>query len=692
MDSWHSAEGSSSHLGVTWIEEEQAFNFALYSKHAAEVTLLLYCKSDLVHPLHEYRFNPLINKSGRVWHCRLKAAAIPDAHYYAYRVAGPNEPGTGNRFDNQKILVDPYARSLFFPPHFSRQAAELPGSNAGRAPLGVIAVEHNFPWDGDQPPIHTSDLVIYELHLRNFTAQSNSGVAPDKRGTYAGLVDKIPYLHELGITAVELMPVTQRDPQESDCWGYMPFSFFAPHHGYASRKPTHELMHEFRAMIQALHAAGIEVILDVVYNHTTEGNEEGPTYNFRGIDNSTYYLLDADRRHYCNDTLTGNTLNCANRYVRKMIIDSLYFWVQEMHVDGFRFDLASIFTRNEDGSINVEDPPVIAEVSAAPDLGRIRLIAEAWDPGSYQLGRTFPGISWLQWNGKFRDDVRAFAKSDPGMISQLMTRLYGSSDLFPDDVMNAYHPYQSVNFITSHDGFCLYDLVAYNDKHNEANGHNNRDGTDHNLSWNCGWEGDENVPIEVMTLRKRQVKNFCCLLFLSNGTPMFRAGDEFMNTQKGNNNPYNQDNDVTWLNWDLLAKNRDVFRFFKLMIAFRKSHPSISRSRFWREDVRWYGVGESPDTSFDSHTLAFCLHGASQNDGDLYVMINAFWEDLMFVVQEGQASEWRRVVDTSLCEPLDFCEPGTEEALSSLNYSVKARSVVVLVRPAVKDDSVAFSR
>jgi len=251
MDTWYSKEGSAFHLGVTWIEKEEAFNFALYSKHAAEVTLLLYSKCDFVYPLHEYRFNPLINKSGRVWHCRLKAAAIPDAHYYGYRVAGPNEPGAGHRFDDQKILVDPYARSLFFPPHFSRQAAELPGSNAGRAPLGVIGVEHCFSWNGDQPPTHTSDLVIYELHVRNFTAQSNSGIAPEKRGTFAGLVDKIPYLKELGITAVELMPVTQRDPQESDCWGYMPLGFFAPHHGYASRKATPELMHEFRVMVQA---------------------------------------------------------------------------------------------------------------------------------------------------------------------------------------------------------------------------------------------------------------------------------------------------------------------------------------------------------------------------------------------------------------------------------------------------------
>jgi isoamylase len=294
------------------------------------------------------------------------------------------------------------------------------------------------------------------------------------------------------------------------------------------------------------------------------------------------------------------------------------------------------------------------------------------------LGRTFPGVSWLQWNGKYRDDMRSFMKGDPGMVTQLMTRIYGSSDLFPDDVMNAYHPYQSVNFIDCHDGFCLYDLVAYDQKRNEATGHNNTDGTDCNLSWNCGWEGDANVPAEVMELRRRQIKNFCCVLLLSNGTPMFRAGDEFMNTQMGNNNAYNQDNEITWLNWGLLSQNRDIFRFFKNMIAFRKSHPSIARSRFWREDVHWYGVGDTPDLSFNSHTLAYCLHGASQNDNDLYVMINAFWENLTFVVQEGQAKEWLRVVDTSLPSPSDFCEPDTAQPLSSLSYRVKARSIVVL--------------
>jgi len=677
---WYSQEGTSSPLGVTWVAEDNAFNFALYSKHASEVTLLLYKREDVAHPFYEYRFNPLINKSGRVWHCRLKAGLIAGVRYYAYRISGPNEPGKGHRFDSQKILVDPYTRSIYFPEQFSREVAQLPGSNAGRAPLGVVLEETPFSWTRDVSLVHTSDLVIYELHIRAFTARANSGVSIGKRGTFAGLAEKIPYLKDLGITAVELMPVTQQDPQEGSCWGYMPLGFFAPQRGYASATKTEEILTEFRAMVDAFHAAGIEVLLDVVYNHTAEGDEAGPIYSFKGIDNSTYYLLESDWQHYRDDTKTGNTVNCANHYVRKMIVDSLNYGVKEMHVDGFRFDLASIFTRNQDGSVNLEDPPVLAAVNGALELSTVRLIAEAWDPVSYQLGRTFPGISWLQWNGMYRDDVRAFVKGDAGMVSALMTRLYGSNDLFPDDVMNAYHAYQSVNFVTCHDGFCLYDLVAYNQKHNEANGHNNSDGTDHNLSWNCGWEGDQSVPSEVMALRRQQIKNFCCLLFLSNGTPMFRAGDEFMNTQRGNNNPYNQDNEVTWVNWDLLAENSDVYRFFKCMIAFRKAHPSIARSRFWREDVRWYGVNQAPDLSFDSHTLAYCLHGSSQGDVDLYVMINAFWEDLDFVIQEGQAIEWVRIVDTSRPSPSDFCDPGGANCLGSLSYRVRARSMVVLAR------------
>ncbi len=316
------------------------------------------------------------------------------------------------------------------------------------------------------------------------------------------------------------------------------------------------------------------------------------------------------------------------------------------------------------------------------EFAAVRHIAEAWDPASYELGRSFPGRSWSQWNGRFRRDVRAFVKGDPGKVTDLMSRIYGSSDLFPDDLDNAYHPYQTINYVTSHDGFCLYDLVAYNAKHNLANGQNNSDGTDNNLSWNCGWEGDHEVPAEVMQLRKQQIKNFFTILMLSNGTPMFRAGDEFMNTQGGNNNPWNQNNETTWLDWDRLEKNKDIFRFFKGMIAFRKAHPSLARSRFWREDVSWYGVDGQVDLSYSSHSLAFCLHGGSQQDRDIYVMINAYWEDLNFRIQEGEVRDWIRITDTSKPSPLDLLESGSEEPLASLDYKVKTRSVVVLLRGA----------
>ncbi len=678
-ESWYAREGTPSPLGVTWIEREAAYNFALYSEFATQVTLLLYSELDLAVPTYEYAFDPLANKTGRIWHCRTRANSIAQARYYAYRVDGAREITEGHRFDIQKVLLDPYTRCVCFPTDFSRQAAQQPGSNAGRAPLSLLTRGSSYDWENDSVPLHTSDLVIYELHVRGFTRHATSGVTPTRRGTFLGMVEKIPYLQNLGVTAVEIMPVTQRDPQEGSYWGYMPLSFFSPHHEYATEGKPLDAMEEFRTMVKALHAAGIEVILDVVYNHTAEGDENHPTYCYRGIDNRTYYLLQDDRSRYRNDTGTGNTLNCAHPYVRKMIVDSVRFWREEMGVDGFRFDLASIFTRNADGTVNLHDPPVIAEINSIPELDKIRLIAEAWDPASYQLGKSFPGISWLQWNGQFRDNVRAFLRGDVGMVPQLMTRLYGSRDLFPDDLANSYRPYQSVNFVTCHDGFDLYDLVSYNQKHNEANGHNNSDGTDNDLSWNCGWEGDDGLPPEVLDLRKRQIKNFCCLLFLSNGTPMFSAGDEFMNTQKGNNNPYNQDNEVSWLNWDLLNRNQDIFQFFKSMIAFRKAHPSISRSTFWRNDVRWYGTNGEPDLSCDSHTLAFCLHGSSCGDIDLYIMINGWWQDLTFNIQEGQSGGWRRIIDTGKPSPDDFSVDGDQRISRTCQYLVKARSVVVLI-------------
>jgi len=633
MNHWTKIEGSPFPMGATWIEDEQAYNFALYSKHATGITLLLYSENDVVHPNYEYRMDYLKNKTGRIWHCRIPVTEMNDLKYYGYLVEGPFAPDKGYRFDSQKILLDPYARTIFFPKGFSREAARHPGSNTGRAPLGFLHCNHvEFDWRADRSPTHTHDTVIYELHVRGFTMRSNSEVQMENRGTYAGMIQKIPYLKELGVTAVELLPVHQFDPQEGNYWGYMPLNFFSLHHAYAKSREAYGQINDFRELVRALHIAEIEVILDVAYNHTTELDENGPNYSFRGIDNTTYYLLDEKMQQYRDDSGTGNVLHCANRYVRRMILDSMRYWVTEMHIDGFRFDLASIFTRNNDGSINLKDPPIISEMTADPAFANIRLIAEVWDVSAYQLGRSFPGTSWLQWNGKFRDDVRSFIRGDEGKVNTLMTRLYGSDDLFPDNMMEAYHPYQSVNYITSHDGFCLYDLVSYNTKHNEANGHHNLDGIDYNLSWNCGAEGDEDLPTAVLALRKRQIKNYCCLLFLSNGTPMFCAGDEFMNTQKGNNNPYNQDNETTWLDWDLLQKNQDIFRFFKKMIAFRKSHPSLGRSRFWRQDVSWYGVGPEVDQSDISHSLAFCLHGFSQQDHDLYVMINAYTEDLEFTI------------------------------------------------------------
>lgn len=683
INPWTAREGSPNPLGVTWIEEEQAYNFALFSAHAIGVTLLLYSEKDLLHPVYKQSLDYLTHRSGGIWHIRIPGSTAREARYYAYRVEGPFAPEQGQRFDSDKILMDPYTKSVYFPPGFTRQASIGPGSNAGKTPLGFIPPpENDFDWGTDERPIHTHDAVIYELHVRGFTRCSNSGVDPDKRGTYAGLIQKIPYLQELGITAVELMPVFQFDPQEGGYWGYMPLNFFAPHHEYALGRTEGEQINEFQSMVKAFHAAGIEVILDVVYNHTAEGNELGPTYNFKGLGNATYYLLEPDRVHYRNDAGTGNTLHCANPIVRKMILDSMRYWVTEMHVDGFRFDLASIFTRNDDGSLNLKDPPILSEINADPAFAGIRLIAEAWDVSTDELGRSFPGFFWLQWNGQFRDDVRSFVKGDEDKVGTLMTRIYGSGDLFPDTLANVYHPYQSVNYVTSHDGFCLYDLAAYSQKHNEANGNNNTDGTDYNLSWNCGWEGDAGAPPEVLELRQRQIKNFCSILILSNGTPMFCAGDEFMRTQGGNNNPYNQDNETTWVDWDLRTKNQTIYRFFQKMIAFRKSHPSLGRSRFWRDDVRWYGTDGSTDLSPQSHTLAFCLRGASQKDQDIYVMINAYWQDLTFTIQEGDPPDWKRVVDTGLPSPDDFSDP--PGSISSLTYKVKARSVVVLVRSLTK--------
>ncbi len=684
--SWFSVEGSPSPLGAKWIPEEQAYNFALYSNHATSVNLLFFREGSLDAPCLEMELDHLRHKSGRVWHCRVTESELRGARFYAYRIQGPMEGQKFDlhAFDDEKVLTDPYAKEIFFPESFDRLAAVEPGSNMGKAPLGVLSKNgYSFNWGEDRVPTHEHDLVIYEMHVRGFTRHPSSGVEEGRRGTYLGVIDKIPHLLDLGVTAVELMPVFQYDPQEGNFWGYMPLNFFAPHSQYATT-PGHAA-NEFRSMVKALHHAGIEVLLDVVFNHTAEGDEHGPCYSFKGIDNSSYYITTGDPEHpFANFSGTGNTLHTKNRHTVRMILDSMRHWVQEQHVDGFRFDLASIFNRRGDGSISSSQSRLVAAIRADPVLGKTRLIAEPWDAaGLNQLGREFPGKRWFQWNGCYRDDIRRFVKGDAGLVPAMMRRIYGSDDLFPDTLSEAYHPYQSVNYVNSHDGFTLYDQVAYNEKHNWANGEENRDGHPNNNSWNCGWEGDTNVPDEVVQLRLRQAKNFCCLLMLSNGTPMFRGGDEFLQTQLGNNNPFNQDNELSWLDWRRLERFRGFYRFFRAMIAFRKSHPSISRSRFWRGDIAWYGIGPEVDFSMQSHCFAYCLRGASQQDHDLYVMINMDWRPHTFNVQEYRGDWWLRAIDTSRPSGEDIRDDGCGPMLDSRHLTLEGRSVVVLVSDRV---------
>jgi glycogen operon protein len=687
MERRSTVEGAPLPQGLTWVKEEEAYNFSLYSKHAEAVTLLLYRREDLARAVLKVPLDVHKNKSGRFWHLRLPKAAARGAEFYAYSVAGPVPGGrlAWHCFDAAKVLLDPYAASVHFPDDFDRSAAQGPGSNAGKAPLGVLSaceVEEEPAPDARQHP--DSEAVIYELHVRGFTMHPSSGVEPGRRGTFAGLAEKIPYLLELGITVVELMPVFQCDPQEGSSWGYMPLNFFSPHAGYASvigglRHPQRE----FRAMVKAFRDAGIEVVLDVVYNHTSEGAESGPVCSYKGVDNSTYYLVsDRPGDRYENFSGAGNTLHCANRQVRRLVLDSLRHWARA-GVNGFRFDLASVFSRALDGSINNSDPQLFADIVADASLAPLRLIAEPWDLATNQLGRQLPGGVWAQWNGRFRDDIRRFIRGDPGMVPSLMRRLYGSDDLFPDSLMDSCRPWQSVNFVTSHDGFTLYDLLAYDHKRNGANGHGNGDGREDNLSWNCGWEGDEGAPPAVLDLRRRQAKNLCCLLLLSNGTPMFRAGDEFLQTQGGNNNPYNQDNATTWLDWGRRETHKESFRFFKGMLAFRRAHPSVGRSRFWREDVAWYGVGPEPDLSAESHSLAYLLRGAVRPDDDVYVMINGWWRALEFRFQGELPARWARVVDTGLASPRDITMAGPPEPVDAAHYVLQARSIAVFTRPRI---------
>ncbi|MGD8859277.1 MAG: glycogen-debranching protein [Myxococcales bacterium] len=686
--SWHTIEGAPHPLGVSYVAAEGAYNFALYSKHAERVTLLVYAAEDVETPLRAIALDPLVHRTGRIWHCRIPCAEIERARFYAYSVDGPRTQclPDWHTFDPAKVLLDPYAREIHFPPGFDRSAACAPGSNAGKAPLGVLCGRHDSPpaTEPVQRPHHEAQLVIYELHVRGFTRHPSSPVEREHRGSYAGVIDMIPYLVDLGVTAVELMPVFQNDPQGGDYWGYSPMSFFAPHIAYATRDSCKDVAREFVRMVDALHDAGIEVLVDAVYNHTAEGDHRGPTYSFKGIDNSTFYLCSGDPQcPYLDYTGTGNTLHCANRHVRRMILDSLRHWTQELHVDGFRFDLASIFARDSKGELAIGDDaaPIFGDIGADPLLAPVRLIAEPWDAvGTFQLGRHFPGVQWHQWNGRFRDDVRRFVRGDSGMVPAMMCRMYGSDDLFPDVPPDVFHPYQSINYVSIHDGLTLRDLVSYEHKHNEENGHDNTDGPAESFSCNYGHEGDEGAAPEIATLRERQARNFMAILFLANGIPMLRAGDELLQSQGGNDNPYNQDNETTWIDWRLRETRGHFHRFVRELIAFRKRHPSLCRSRYWREDVRWFGVDGPVDLSANSRGFAFYLRGSAVDDADLYVVLNMDSRDITAKVQVGSPSEWRRVIDTAVAPPGDIVQESEAPRLAASSTDVGGRSVVVFVR------------
>jgi len=678
-------EGSSSPLGAT--PSPNGVNFSVFSKHATRVELLLFDRVDDTKAARVVRLDPSANRTYHYWH-----VFVPDVRpgqLYAYRVEGPFDPSSGMRFDPTKVLLDPYGRGAMVPEAYGRDAARRPGDNAGTAMKSVVVDVSAYDWQGDAPLQRPSSrTIVYEMHVRGFTRHPSSGLSEKTRGTFAGLIEKIPYLRRLGVTAVELLPVFQFDVQAGppglvNYWGYAPVSFFAPHQSYSSRRDPLGPVDEFRDMVKALHRGGLEVILDVVFNHTAEGDHRGPTLSFRGLDNTTYYIPEADRSRYANYSGTGNTLNANHPIVRRMILDSLRYWVEVMHVDGFRFDLASILERDESGSV-LPSPPVLWDIESDPALAGTKLIAEAWDAaGLYQVG-TFVGDSWKEWNGRFRDDVRSFFRGEEGVIQAFADRLIGSPSLYGHKQRE---PEQSVNFVTCHDGFTLNDLVSYDRRHNEANGEDNRDGADDNRSWNCGVEGPTEDP-DIDKLRTRQVKNFFTVTMVSAGMPMMLMGDEVRRTQGGNNNAYCQDNATSWFDWALLAKHADVHRFVSLLNARRvlrdveheKKRVALNQLLL-QEDITWHGVklGE-PDWRHSSHSLAFTVR-LTMDRTHYHIILNAYWEPLEFelpLVANGTGDPWRRWIDTFLDSPHDIVEWERAPSVPGHSYRAEPSSVVVL--------------
>ena len=677
--------------GVTVLSE--GINFTLFSRHATQVTLVLELPTgDHSEPIrHELPLDREENRTGDIWHVLLVTDTTDFT--YGYRLFGPaNLPGCV--FTPDKILIDPYCHAL------SPRRWGDP-SPYGNVPCCRI-LTHDFDWQHDRPlKTPLAQTVIYELHVRGFTRLADDVDGP---GTYLGVIEKIPYLKQLGITAVELLPVTEFDENDTifcdpesgerlkNFWGYNPISFFALKSGYAHDPANH--INEFKSMVRALHCAGIEVILDIVYNHTGEGGYDGSTSSFRGIDNPIYYLLDPETREYLNFSGCGNTLNCNHPVVRSLIRESLRYWVMEMHIDGFRFDLASILGRDQQGNV-LANPPMIEMIAEDPILRDTKIIAEAWDAaGLYQVGSFSSSSRWGEWNGRFRDDVRAFMAGHDGMVSRLATRLAGSSDLYQ---ASGRGPLSSINFITSHDGFTLRDLVSYTHKHNHNNGENNRDGDNHNLSWNSGIEG---VPArrEIERLRLRRIRSLATILMLSQGVPMITAGDEFGRSQRGNNNAWCQDNTISWLDWRLARANQDLLRFFRQLIALRQRHPVFRRTEFFsvvddscptvNEEVSWqYLLPGHPNWSESCHGLGVLLHGAAADNGrddDFFLMLNGSCHEMLTftlppIPANTENRHWHQVIDTAADSPGDISLRTREpDVQSTTRQSVKPMAVILL--------------
>ena len=653
-------------------------NFALFSRHAESVSLVIETEKKNNDPERlVFALDQNIHKTGDIWHIQL--SGLPAGIRYGYQLSGPWEPTTsGHGFNDKLTLIDPYAKELRAPDWGEDRSC------LGKKCCGLIP-DITYNWEGDRPlETPLQDTIIYELHVRGFTRHPSSGCSFP--GTFKGITEKIPYLEDLGITAVELMPVTEFNENEpilhnpetgeklKNYWGYSPLSFFAPKSAYAGNR-EHPL-NEFRDMVKKLHRAGIEVILDIVYNHTAEGGWDGPTSSFRGIDNTIYYLLDPWTRDYLNFSGCGNTCNCNHPIVRNLIMNALRWWVIEMHVDGFRFDLASILGRDQQGK-PLSNPPMVEIIAEDPILSQTKIIAEAWDAaGLYQVGSFSPHPRWAEWNGRFRDDVRAFMCGKPGQIPALATRISGSSDLYQH---NGRRPYNSINFITSHDGFTLADLVSYNEKHNHENGENNRDGDNNNLSWNTGIEGPTDDP-EILEIRRRRIRTMAVILFLSQGVPMLVAGDEFGRSQQGNNNAWCQDNEISWINWQLCEENTEQLLFFKKLIALRRTYSVFRRTDFFSgknsrdnartADIIWQGLrpGEE-DWSYNCHTLAFTLLDRQpEGNTSFFVMLNGHRSQAatFTLPHPGDIPDsgcWKRILDASRQSLRDSFLPGKDQPL-----------------------------